>query len=322
MIDIGSDSDSNYSGDECLKNIEEMDEQSSSLSSIGSSLEEDSTSNLSMDSDDDEDDDDDYDEGDESNFVVTKTLINCDTPTETISLDTDESDSDSHDNDASATTVNVPNDLKSNDQGEVLESTATTSKEKDAETTNGEVVVTSTSEITSTAAEVASASTAMDQDQAKNDSENKPSKASDKSANATTVQPPKTTNAANDERLAERLDIVKRRVAENIPRKINMTKAQPLRKRRRTLTESEYQSHKIYKANKQLTTEGKQLRKEKLADVERRRKEAEAAALAAAAATATDTSERIPFVPKVKNVSISRGEQLLTDLMALNPSNL
>lgn len=304
VIDIDSDSNSQYSGDECLQNIEEMDGQSSSLSSIGSSIESDdnSTSNLSVDSEDD-----DYDEGDENSFVVTKTLIKCDTPTETISL-TDDSDDDN------ATATKVP---EANNQKVVLDSTASTStanaddkeKNKDQKETNGDVV-TSTSEFIATAEEP-SASAAAD-DQAKND--NKPSETDKNDAN----DKPKATNADDDRKqLAERLDAVKRRVAENTPRTMNIIKAQPLRKRRRTLTENEYHNHKAQKQKKKLTCEIKQLRQEKLADIAKRN----AAAVAAAGATADAANERTPFVPKVKNI-VSRGEQLCTDMLALNPTNI
>lgn len=315
IINIDSDSNSQYSGDECLQNIEEMDGQSSSLSSVGSSLEseDNSTSNLSEDSVDDYDEDDDDD--DDANFVVTKTFLNCDTPTETISL-IDESDDDNNANDNNAKVTKVPANSEPNNQKEVLDSTASTSKadtekekikdeNKEEGTTNGDLV-TSTSEFTSTAEKPSASAVA---DQAKNDktpSETDKPEATDK---------PKTANADDDQKLlAERLNAVKRRMAVNVPRQINMTKAQPLRKRRRTLTESEYLQHKVQKQKKKFTSEDKQLRREKLADVEKKK--------AAAAAATTDATERTPFVPKVKIVTVSRGEQLLTDMLALNPTNI
>lgn len=352
VIDIGSDSDSEYSGDECLQDIEEMDgSNSSSLSSVGESSDmfddENSSSNLSMDSDDM------YNQNvHEGNFVVTKTILNCETPTETISLDTsaDESSNDgvNHDNnDATANIVTV--DLEASQQNTALEQTPAStstqveekeeekekekSKDQDEETdageqkTNGEndiLVVTST-------AEVPTETVADDGIQAKDTETPKNDEQIDKND---TIKPTTTTTTNDDQNklLAARLDVVKRRVAENIPKTMNMIKAQPLRKRRRTLTESEYIRHKEHKHQK--VTDMKRLRKEKLADIAAKKSAAAAAAAVAAAGTeaaegaapgldgAEISNERIPFVPKVKNVTVSRGEQLLTDMMAFNPSNI
>lgn len=55
---------------------------------------------------------------------------------------------------------------------------------------------------------------------------------------------------SDQNQLTEKLAIVKRRGAEKEPRKMKMTEAQPPRKRRRILTESENLLHKNAKAEK------------------------------------------------------------------------
>lgn len=96
-------------------------------------------------------------------------------------------------------------------------------------------------------------------------------------------------------KLAEQLDIVKRRVAAKLSRE-TMIKAQPLRKRNRTLIKS---------------------RKEELADMTKKKSKATVAAATAATEAATsDANERTPVKPKVKNVVVSHGQLLLNDMLA------
>lgn len=344
VIDIGSDSDSEYSGDECLQNIDEMDDQSSDLSSIHtSSLDDDnSSSNSSVYSDDDM-----YDEGDESNFVVTNTILKCGTPTETISLDTDDEDEDAasdknKDNDA------VPNktvaDSEPSNREIVIDSAPATSSQVDAEDgkdenqealtqppslpppasvpeeVNGDLVVTQTPDSTQDAPK-SPANKANDDDQTQATQEIDPVKDDDPNMLTTTnnnaTDATSSAGPSAEEVFAARLNAVKRRMTGNQPKKMSITKAQPLRKRRRTLTEREYHQQKVRKQQTITIEETKRLRKEKLAQLTQKDNEA-----APAAPDASDTSpERTPFVPKVKKVNVSRGEQLLTDMMAFEPTN-
>lgn len=343
VIDIDSDSNSEYSGDEYLQNIEEMNEQSSSLSSVASSDMHDdgnSSSNNSsaLDSDDDYDDE----------MVVTKSLFTHDTPTETISLDSS-GDEEASDDDAAGTAASKPSnqnkfDSTASTSAQVANDMACKEQSKDHDDGDGEKEangdVTSTSELASAltaaampspsppsaapaAAEASVETPAKDTDEAKN--QNVSFKTDN---NETSKQHPN--NATDVDRVARldaRLQDVKRRIAENnAPKnvKVNMmTKAKPIRKRRRTLTESEYMQHK---KQKQLSIEDRLLRREKLAEVAARETAAKDAAKAAAEATATaageNSNERPPFVPKVKIVTVSRGEQLCTDMLALDPTNV
>lgn len=263
VIDIESDSDSEYSGDECLQNI---DEQSSSPSvELTDELDEENSSVDSLVSDESDED---------ASFVVTKTILKCATPTETIALDEDSSASE---REAEAQPSNDGPEPTQADENKDKESNGTASEEP------------STSE-----------SAQADKSTAKNDEANTPESEQEKTVVSST----------KDE--TTRLTNLKRRLAETTLRKVTITKAQPLKKRRQTLTESEYSERK--QERKRIIEEQKILRKEKLAalgDIAKAKRDA---------AAEKAESNRIPFVPKVKNTTVTRGDILCTDLLAHDPS--
>lgn len=300
VIDIPSDSDSNYSGDECLQNIDEIEQQESDdkESASDSSVESVEQSEYS-DSEESEI------ESDDDNFVVTKTIVKCPTPTETISLDEDdENEAEPKKDEPNDETAHQSQERrqteKSNDKsanGTLQEPTSSKYQADDSKS----------NEIETTASTV--------------NVRTNVSKESDKSAGndnakeSTAAEQHKKQfewNSNKDE--TYRLDCLKRRLAENVPRKITTIQPRPLKKRRETITEFEYKE-KI-QAKKLNEEERKQLRRERLANLanEQKVKRDEAAEYSA-------DSDRVPFVPKVKNTVVSRGEQLATDLLALNPTN-
>lgn len=271
MIDIDSDSDSNYSGDEYLQNIDDMKDEEESISS-----------SVQFDNDNDFSGPDDYSESnqgsitsddydDDDNFVVTKTIINCATPTETISLD--EEDEEENDN-----IENVP-DVQS--------------KSKTGEVSNG------TTEKPSTLLETDNSET-KDEDEKLVDNGKKPE------AESSTSQ---------EDEYNKRLENIKRKSANKVQqRKVLMTKPQPLRKRRQTISEEEYFERK--KLKNLNANQINQMKREKLAKLGERDK-----AKRDAAAENAGESNRIRFKPKVKVNSVSRGEQLCTDFLALSNTN-
>lgn len=267
VIDIPSDSDSEYSGDECLQNIEEIDEQSSCHSDeLSDDFEENSSDDTSETDESDED----------ANFVVTNTILTCGTPTETIALDEDSSASE---REAEAQPSEQPKQ---------------TEKNKDS---NGAI-----SEEPSTSEAAAQANQSSDIPVEDKPNENTSNIEQDKTVESSTKD--ETTRLAN----------LKRRIAGSAPRTIAITKAQPLKKRRETLTEVEYHARKQDK--KRMDDERKQKRRELLAamgDKEKAKRDA-AAELAA-------EPNRVPFVPKVKITTATRAEQLCTDMLALDSTS-
>lgn len=278
VIDIPSDSDSEYSGSECLQNIEEMDGVASSSSiEMSDDFEDEESSNESIESD----------ESDE--HVVTKTILKCATPTETIALDEDSSCSE---REAEAQPSNDDQKSVQNEQ-----------QDKDKENESNGMVTEEPS--TSEAADSNKTSSTKNDTVVSSDSDRKPTENEAEEAKVeSTTQPNEETKLAN----------IKRRIAENQPRKMAITKPQPLKRRRPTLTESEYNERKLER--KRTAEEQRRIRKERLAQIGIQQKEARDAA-----AEAAGEPIRVPVVPKVKNSSTSRAENLCTDMLADNFNN-
>ncbi|XP_055312587.1 dentin sialophosphoprotein-like [Sitodiplosis mosellana] len=331
VIDIDSDSDSNYSGDECFQNIEEMEEEESSSSSC---MIEDDVSY----SDDYSESSDSLESGEES-FVVTKSIIKCATPTETIALDEDDDEvpevieekpTQSEESKVANGTVDEPStsetggkEAKSKEEDVTTTETEAKSEEKDAKSAENEAEpkkedVKSTENVTESAHK--------DKPSAENDAK---SETDQKSENETETKDDKTSDTtqkssiesennvgASTSKVAEkaaRLERLRRNLAEKAPKQVSYTKAQPLRKRRQTISEDEYNQRKL--AKKLDSETAKRIRHERLAKIgeKEKAKRDEAAEIAA-------NTIRVTTAPKVKNI-ISRGEQLLTDMLALNPTN-
>lgn len=298
IIDIPSDSNSEYSGDECFRSIDDLDDQSKGTSILGSSDEfDENSSNESIESD--EDDDEDYSDDESESFVVTKTILKCATPTETIALDDEDT----------STSEQADDGKKDKTAPEHEEPTSTTELPQSA---NGAVAdEPSTSESTTATAAISTTQTPKD-DEVTESGKKTPENGDDK-GDAEEDQPKQSDESEQEQRLAR----FKQRLADAEPKKqmITITKAHAIRKRRKTLTESEYNERKLEK--KRDLEEQRQKRRELLANLgEKQKAEREEAARAAAA-----DSNRVPFVPKVKNTEVSRSEQLMTDMLALKPTN-
>lgn len=333
VIDIDSDSDSNYSGNECFQNIEEMEEEESSSSSCmiegdASYSDEDSQSNEMM-------------ESDEENFVVTKTILKCATPTETIALDEDDDDDDVPETIAEKPTQSEESNDKSANgvetKGNDVESTEieTESKKEDAKSMENEAKSNENNaksveneaeskEENATRTKDVTGSVEKDKPSPKSDKKSETDKKSESEKNykkSTTTQKVSTesdtqASTSKNTEINARLERVRRNLVEKAPKQTAYTKPQKLRKRRQTISEEEYNQRKL---TKKLDIETqKLLRREKLAKIAEKEKMKHDEAAAAAA-----NIVRIPNIPKVKNI-ISRGEQLCTDMMAigsLNPNN-
>lgn len=340
VIDIDSDSDSNYSGDECLKNIEEMEEASTSSSS---SMIEDDLSNS-----------EDYSESDESigseeeSFVVTKTILKCGTPTETIALDEDDDDVPEIVEDKSTQSEQSKNKVANGQVNEAAPSDKDEkSKEEDIKTIENDDEpmtedVTSTDDVEKSAEKsLAESDTSADQgtkpeeksdegekpDEKSEDDEKqdktseedeKPDKKSEEDVKPARKSSLKSNNhvEASTSRQAERtvriekLEKLRRSLAENTQKKTAYTKPQSLRKRRRTVTEDEYNQHREVK--KLATEEYRQLRREKLAKIAEEQNKQK---------PPVPNINRVPFVPKVKIPNVTRSDILCTDMLAFNPTN-
>lgn len=96
----------------------------------------------------------------------------------------------------------------------------------------------------------------------------------------------------------------------NVRRGIRLISAQPLRKRRRTITESEYEDSKKQREQKRLA------RAERLAQIAVDEKEKQTAAATGAPNGSDAESKRPVAVPKVKISQVSRAEMLATDMLA------
>lgn len=109
----------------------------------------------------------------------------------------------------------------------------------------------------------------------------------------------------------ERIEKVKRSVAEKQPKKTMITAPLPqfARKRRNTMTEAEYTVKK--QKNAKLTAEDKNRRADKLRQIEENKR-------AAREANGECSSEAVrkPFTPKVKNTTVSRSNLLSSDLLS------
>lgn len=256
IIEIPSDSDSEYSGDEHFQNIDEIDEEEEEENDEEEDVEEEDEE---YDIEEDEQSDSLSSLGSEDDsFVVTKTIVKCATPTETISLEEDEEENESTPAHIDAKKPSQTEQSNAESNGTANEPSTSTNPEKteSAETSKGT--------------------------EKKNDDE--------------------------EYRLAN----IKRRIAQKVTKKSTIIKPQPLKKRRRqTITEAEYNEQK-----KELSTEQYKLRRERLANLGNKEK-----AKRTAAAENAPEPARIPFVPKVKNCIVTRGEQLCTDMLALNSTN-
>lgn len=97
----------------------------------------------------------------------------------------------------------------------------------------------------------------------------------------------------------------------NVRRGIQVISAQPLRKRRRTITEREYEDSKKQRDQK------RSARAERLAQIAADEKEKSAIAAAAAAPNLNEAESKSPVaVPKVKISQVTRAEMLATDMLA------
>ncbi|XP_031636121.1 probable serine/threonine-protein kinase kinX [Contarinia nasturtii] len=304
VIDIDSDSDSNYSGDECLKNIEEFKDEES----VGSSVQFEDDSSIDNYSDSIESS---VGSGDE-NFVVTKTILKCTTPTETISLDEDDED-------------DVPDvQAQNQDDAQISEisdkaSNGTIEKPSTAMETDEPTKSTETQAPELKLTEIDT--TSKEDDQQSEDSENSmPGCSSKTRSEENNARKPSTesdnhveTSPSKEEEkeLESRLEGLKRKLAEKPQKKISLIKAQPLRKRRSTITEEEYLKRK--KIKQQIDPEqSRQMKRERLAIIGEQQK-----ARRIAAAESVGESNRPKNMPKVKINAVSRGEQLCTDMLAL-----
>lgn len=300
VIDIPSDSDSNYSGDECLQNIDEIEQQegddkeSTSDSSIESVVQSEYSDSVESEI-----------ESDDDNFVVTKTIVKCLTPTETISLDED-------DENEAEPKKDEPNDEKTNQSQERRQM-----EESNDKTANGTIQEATSSKYQaddSKSNEIGTTANTTVKVRTNVFKESDKSAGNDNATEPTTAdQHKKRAESSSNKDETYRLDCLKRRLAEKVPRKLTTIQPRPLKKRRPTITEFEYKE-KI-QAKKLNEEERKQLRRERLANLanEQKVKRDETAENSA-------DSNRVPFVPKVKNSVTSRGEQLATDLLALNPT--
>lgn len=294
MIDVPSESDSNYSGDECLQNIDEMEHE-----------EEEEDSNPSVQSIDDSVEDEYSDsieseiESDDDGFVVTKTIVKCPTPTETISLDDDDAESEEIVEEKNvpekSTDDDIPNSPESDkcnekDMNGAMENASTSKSDEKSNDSNKKINESDKSIETAKTEELTSIEHQVE-----------PSSSSGSKA-----------NLAQDENA--RLVKLKRRLADKTPRTSTTIKPQPLKKRRKTITEHEYNQRK--QAKKMNVEQNKLIRNQKLAELGNKDKAKRDAAVENAV-----ESHRIPFVPKVKNCIVSRAEQLCTDFLALSPTN-
>lgn len=280
---IDSDSDPNYSGDECLQDIDDAeDEENSDIDSFDS-----------LDPSDDDSDSVQYYESDDEKFVVTKTILKCATPTETISLDEDDDDvpADEENDKTENGTVEPSTSTKVDEKKEIDEKPEESGvKLEDEESKDGEP-------------KDGDQKHTVEGSENENDDEKPPAK-------IIKLDPEPSTSKA------ELLSNIKKRLAEMVPKKIGLIEAKPqkVRRRRQTMLEADYnerlQNKKVYMEMQ------KQLRRERLAIMGEKEK------VAREATTEIVTEpKQINFVPKVKNTSVSRGEQLCSDLLANDPPN-
>lgn len=131
---------------------------------------------------------------------------------------------------------------------------------------------------------------------------------SDVSKNGETSKERQQKKTEQDPKLSEKLEKVKRKLSEK-PQKttLHLSSSHPIRKRRKTMTESDYHQQKSEKPD---TEEKKRVRAERLRQIEENKK------LAKDPNDHPNEVNRVPFVPKVKNATKSRGDLLSSDMMA------
>lgn len=279
------DSDSEHSGDECFEDIDDVvDDHAYS-----------EESNEPYSSADDEFDESSNDASSVTSFVVEKTILNPLTPPddEIVELSDDEID----DKSTEITSSEQFNDKMSQD-----DSTDDQQQPK-PDSTSDESEKAHTAEAcdepsSSAAIRVSGASTSA---AAINEGSNGPSAASNNINE----------NIPNDEQ--NRLAKVRKRIADKAPKKITVTNAQPIRKRRRTFTENEYKQ-KMDKIVVDLQ-EVKRLRLERLAKIAADKK-----AKKESHGEGSGEQHRTQFVPRVKNTSVSRSAMLSEDMLQMDPS--
>lgn len=271
------DSDSEHSGDECFEDIDDVEDESEQSNEPYSSDENeiDESSNASS----------------VGSFVVTKTILNPLTPPdgEIVELSDDESTeitSSEQFNDKKSQDDNVGNQQQKPDSTSDESEMAHTAEACDEPSSSAAISV-------SDASTSAAATTA-----AINEGSHSPSAASNNNQ----------ANIPNDEQ--NRLAKVRRRIAEKSQKKISVTNAQPIRKRRRTYTENEYK-RKVEKIDPQ---EVKRVRLERLAKIAADKK-----AEKDAHGEGSGEQQRTQFVPRVKNTSVSRSAMLSEDMLQTDP---
>lgn len=316
VIDIDSDSDSNYSGDECIQDLEEIKEE----------VDPSATDDDSMDPQDSYDDSDSIDSEHSDEFVVTKTILKCATPTETIDIDDEDDDAPQVVPEAK---IDVEDKIDAEiEAGTVADTVAETEAPNEAESKTDQNGIAKPDK---EAPKATPPSASNDDDNASLDAQaNKENDASDKIAERTSAtdkeksqtkgrkektndKTPTENDTAGPSKVQsedERIQKIKRRLDIKKTRTVMAIKPLSIRKRRQTVTEEEYIEHK--RSKREEKEQIKKMRKERLSAIAEREQ--------AARETPTET-HRTQFIPKVKNVSVSRGEQLCTDFLALDPSN-
>lgn len=271
------DSDSEHSGDECFEDIDELDDEH-----VYSEQ-----SNEPYSSDEDEIDETSNDASSSASFVVTKTILNPKTPPdgEIVELSDDEN-------------TEITSSEQFNDKMSQDDNTDEQQQQQKPDSTSDESEKAHTAEAcdepsSSAAISVSGASTSAAI--VNDDSSNSP--------------PSSNSNNENDEQY--RLAKVRKRIAERAQKKVSVTNAKPIRKRRRTYTETEYKQ-KVDKVDPQ---EVKRLRLERLAKIAADKK-----AEKEAHGESSGEQQRTQFVPRVKNTSVSRSAMLSEDMLPKDPS--
>lgn len=287
------DSDSEHSGEECLENIDDFGDSYSSEPSVYSNSENEYSDEASNDTT--------ASSVGSGSFIVTKTILNPHVPPDSEVVDLlsdDENPEISSSNEVvEQATESTPDDVSMNEECE-SKPDSTSDKAEDDKPEQSE-----NASVEKIAETVESLSKADDGtiEGAEQPSETVPKPAEN------------IAGPSNDEE--NRLANIRKRIAQKSrDGQPKLTEAKPIRKRRRTFTETEYK-RKVEKKGKKLSPqEIKQLRLEKLAKIA-----AEKRAEKEATDDGSGDAQRVPFVPRVKNTSVSRGAMLSTEMLG-NPS--
>lgn len=306
---IDSDSDSNYSGEERFRSMKEMgvDEEGEEE---GEEEEDEEDDESGVDSADSTNVISDM-ETESSSLVVTKILHNCPEPSETISLD-DDSSIEADDDDNEPTQSNISKESNSrNDDGDSNiersdEPSADVKKASDDHKSNESDTKSSENDTTTGTTTKSSESKQTD------------SKPSPKSSTEIDIysMPASTSSAAvknTTKHGFKRSEILKRGMAESTVSNTRK-KQKRIRKRRRTITEDDYEEMKERKQDAEAAKQHRRLQLAELGNKDKAKRDA-------VAEEQNGDSSRVTFVPKVKNATVTRAEQLLTDLLALSNNN-